>query len=193
MPKLKKKWNEITESTGGFADIEPGAYMLVITGFKPFESNEFVSLQWDVAEGPAKGTYAQSQYPPSDVISWKETALGMLKHKLHVLADCNPGFQPTVAFENDRWQDFVGKKFYAVVRRRLYTAGPNSKTPGADRTSIEVARWLKPDEYRDQSWPESLLADRDQRTKDQQPQQTVAQVPSDFGGSTDVYDEDVPF
>ena len=54
MPKLKKKWNEITESTGGFADIEPGAYRLVITGFKPFESNEFVSLQWDVAEGPAK-------------------------------------------------------------------------------------------------------------------------------------------
>ena len=192
MPKMRDKLRGVKESAGGFNDIEPGAYELVITGFKSFESNEFVSFQWDVADGPHKGAYAQSQYPPSDVMSWKETALGMLKHKLHVLADCNQGFQPTVAFENDRWQEFVGKRFYAVVRRRLYTAGPNSKTPGADKTAVEVARWLKPEEYRDGSWPQSLLEDRDQRDKTAKaaPQ---AQVPTDFGQVTGVYDEDVPF
>lgn len=192
MPKLKKKWNEITESTGGFADIEPGAYMLVITGFKPFESNEFVSLQWDVAEGPAKGTYAQSQYPPSDVISWKETALGMLKHKLHVLAESNAGFQPTVAFDSDDWQAFVGKSFGAVVRKRLYTAGPRSKNPGADRESIEVAAWLMPDDLAAGKFSENLLKPRD--TREKQPQQ-AASVPDTYQPATtpDLYEEDIPF
>lgn len=192
MPKLKKKWNEIEESTGGFSDIEPGAYVLTVTGMEPHESQEYVRLYWDVADGPHKGAYAQSQYPPSDVLSWKESAYGMLKHKLHALAEANTGFQPTVAFESDDWNQFRGKRLYAVVRRRLYTAGPNSKTPGADRTAIEIARWLKPDEYESGSWPKSLLEDRDQRDKSSQ-QAQVAQVPTDFGQVTGVYDEDVPF
>ena len=192
MPKLKKKWNEIEESTGGFSDIEPGAYILTVTGMEPHESQEYVRLYWDVADGPHKGAYAQSQYPPSDVLSWKESAYGMLKHKLHALAEANTGFQPTVAFESDDWNQFRGKRFYAVVRRRLYTAGPNSKTPGADRTAIEIARWLKPDEYESGSWPKSLLEDRDQRDKSSQ-QSQVAQVPTGFGQVTGVYDEDVPF
>ena len=192
MPKLKKKWNEIEESTGGFSDIEPGAYVLTVTGMDPHESQEYVRLYWDVADGPHKGAYAQSQYPPSDVLSWKESAYGMLKHKLHALAEANTGFQPTVAFESDDWNQFRGKRFYAVVRRRLYTAGPNSKNPGADRTAIEIARWLKPDEYESGSWPKSLLEDRDQRDKSSQ-QSQVAQVPTGFGQVTGVYDEDVPF
>ncbi len=192
MPKLKKKWNEIEESTGGFSDIEPGAYVLTVTGMDPHEPQEYVRLYWDVADGPHKGAYSQSQYPPSDVLSWKESAYGMLKHKLHALAEANTGFQPTVAFESDDWNQFRGKRFYAVVRRRLYTAGPNSKTPGADRTAIEIARWLKPDEYESGSWPKSLLEDRDQRDKSSQ-QSQVAQVPTDFGQVTGVYDEDVPF
>lgn len=192
MPKLKKKWNEIEESTGGFSDIEPGAYVLTVTGMEPHESQEYVRLYWDVADGLHKSAYAQSQYPPSDVLSWKESAYGMLKHKLHALAEANTGFQPTVAFESDDWNQFRGKRFYAVVRRRLYTAGPNSKNPGADRTAIEIARWLKPDEYESGSWPKSLLEDRDQRDKSSQ-QSQVAQVPTDFGQVTGVYDEDVPF
>ena len=195
MPKLKKKWNEISESTGGFSDIEPGAYALVITGYEPHEDREYVRFTWDVADGPSKGAYAQSSFPPSDVMSWKESAYGMLKHKLHVLAESNVGFKPTVAFESDDWPQFVGKRFYAVVRRRLYTAGPNSRTPGADKTAIEVARWLKPDEYDGRSWPDSLLADRDQRDQAAQApaQRQVAQVPASFDQSPDLYGEDVPF
>jgi hypothetical protein len=192
MPKLKKKWSEIEESAGGFSDIEPGAYVLVITGYDVNEHQQFVSMKWDVAEGPAKGTYAKSQYPPADVLSWKETAYNMLKHKLHVLAESNAGFQPTVAFENDQWGEFVGKRFYAVVRRRLYTAGPNSKTPGADRTAIEVARWLMPEEFEEHDWPESLTKDRDQRDKSAQ-QQAQAPVMAPPAQQVAMYDEDVPF
>lgn len=205
MPKMRDKLRGVQESAGGFADIEPGAYKLVITKAEPMDSQQYVRLYWDVADGPHKGAYAQSQYPPSDVMSWKESAAGMLKMKLHRLAQCNPRtlhaltdaageFEGLQEFEDDDWAAFRGKYFAAVVRRRVYTAGPNSKTPGADRYAIEVARWLTPEEYRDGSWPQSLLEDRDQRDRSQTAQAAPqAQVPTDFGQVTGVYDEDVPF
>jgi hypothetical protein len=118
----------------------------------------------------------------------------MLKHKLHRLADWNGGFQPTVAFDNDRWQQFEGKRFGAVVRRRLYTAGPNSKNPGADRTAIEVAAWLAPDEYEGGTWSQSLLRDRDQRTHDVARASVENSMPTPpMEAVTAVYDEDIPF
>ncbi len=194
MPKLKKSWKDIEETSGGFADIEPGSYILTITKVEPHERQEYARVYWDVADGPSKGNYAQSNFPPSDILSWKETAQGMLKHKLHRLADWNQGFQPTVAFDNDQWELFVGKRFGAVVRRRLYTAGPNSKNPGADRTAIEVAAWLKPDEYEGGTWNKSLLKDRDQRDGGAvAQQQPTAPTPPSMNAAADLYDEDVPF
>ena len=188
---------------GGFADIEPGAYKLVITKVEPKVAQQYVRIYWDVAEGPHKGAYAQSQYPPSDVLSWKDTAYGMLKMKLHRIWECNPQrlhktddadgrFLMVDEFEAENFDALVGCRFGAVVRRRLYTAGPNSKTPGADRTAIEVARYLSPQEFADGDWPKSLLEDRDQRDKSQA-QPAVAQVPAGFGQVEGVYDEDVPF
>ena len=215
MPKLKKAWKDINESAGGFSDIEPGAYILTITKVEPHDGQEYARIYWDVAEGPRKGAYAQSQYPPSDVMSWKETALGMLKGKLHRIYQCNPQrlhatndsegkFLMVDEFDAGNFNALVGCRFGAVVRRRLYTAGPNSKTPGADRVQMEVARYLTPEEFQSGDWPETLLADRDQRDKDAQPQQPsigggqvvgqqVAQVPATFNAGDALYSEDVPF
>ena len=193
MPKVNL--NDVQESTGGFADIEPGAYVLVITKMEPVPDKEFVRIFWDVAEGPSKGAYAQSQYPPSDVMSWKESALGFTKHKLHVIADSNSATQEAVeqAFQMDDWNRFVGKRFGAVVRRRLYTAGPNSKTPGADKTSVEVAAWMTPAELAEDKWSKTLLNDRDQRTKQDAQPQAPAAVPESFGSSDEFASEDIPF
>jgi hypothetical protein len=190
MPKMN--WSAIEESTGGFADIEPGAYTLVVTKVEPHERQQYVRLCWDVAEGERKGAYAQSQYPPSDVLSWKDAALGMLKHKLHVLADHNPGFQSSVAFDNDDWQAFVGKRFGAVVRRRLYTAGPNSKSPGADRHQMEIAAYLSPDDLAANKFNRNLLEDRDQRDPQAKAAAEQRQM-LDAGASAEIADEDIPF
>lgn len=204
---LMAKLQGVQESAGGFADIEPGAYKLVVTKVEPVEHKEYVRIYWDVADGPHKGAYANAGFPPSDVLSWKETALGMLKMKLHRLYECNPQrlhatndaegkFLMVNEFDAGEFNALVGCRFGAVVRRRLYTAGPNSKTPGADRTQMEIARYLTPDEFKAGDWPESLLEDRDQRDKAaaQKPQQpSVVQAPQGFGEVTGVYDEDVPF
>lgn len=195
MPKLNTLWNNIQESTGTFADIEPGGYVLVITKVEPKEQQQYVRFYWDVAEGPSKGAYAQSQWPPSDIISWKDSVLGILKHKMHVLADSNPNFQPTVAFDNDNWQEFVGKRFGAVVRKRLYTAGPNSKTPGADKETVEVAGWFTPEQIAAHEYSDALLKPRDQREQGGGSAQGVATVPQSFNAmpQEDVYSEDIPF
>lgn len=195
MPKLNTLWNSIQESTGTFSDIEPGGYTLVITKVEPVERQQYARFYWDVAEGENKGAYAQSQWPPSDVVSWKDSVLGILKHKMHVLADSNPGFQPTVEFDNDNWQAFVGKKFGAVVRKRLYTAGPNSKNPGADREAVEIAAWLTPEQVANHDYSDSLLRPRDQR--EQHPitaGPSVTSVPQTFQPAPqDVYSDDIPF
>lgn len=189
----------VQESVGGFADIEPGAYVLKVTKMEPVPDRQFVRVYWDVAEGPSAGAYAQSQWPPSDVMSWKPDALGFTKHKLHVIADSNGAPQQAVeqAFQMDDWKRFVGKRFGAVVRRRLYTAGPNSKTPGADKTAVEIAAWMTPAELAEGKWSKGLLDDRDQRDRSAQAKPAtapaVAQVPQGFGEVTGVYDEDVPF
>lgn len=194
--------SNVQESTGTFADIEPGAYTLVITKAEPHPEDEYVRMYWDVADGPHKGAYAQSQYPPSDILSWKQNALGFTKHKLHVIADSNGATQQQVeqAFQMDDWKRFVGKKFGAIVRRRIYTAGPNSKTPGADKYAIEVSAWLAPAEIAEGKWSKSLLNDRDQRDKSQaaqtKPQTQVATAPADFAvdsANADLYAEDIPF
>lgn len=211
---LMDKLMGVQESAGGgFSDVEPGAYKLVITKVEPHADRQFVRLYWDVAEGERKGAYAKSEWPPSDVISWKDTALGTLKYKTHRIYECNRqrlhattdadgAFVGLDEFAQaaDGATTFgflVGCRFGAVVRRRLYTAGPNSKAPGADRTQMEVARYLSPQEFADRDWPESLLDDRDDRdatTRAPQPAQAVVQVPQDFAQQVDgVYDEDVPF
>lgn len=212
---LMAKLAGVQESTGGFSDIEPGAYKLVITKVEPNVAQEYVRIYWDVADGPRKGAYANAGFPPSDVLSWKETALGMLKGKLHRIYQCNPQrlhatndsegkFLMVNEFDAGDFNALVGCRFGAVVRRRLYTAGPKSKTPGADRVQMEVARYLTPEEFQSGDWPESLLADHDQRDKDAQPQQPsigggqvvgqqVAQVPATFNAGDALYSEDVPF
>lgn len=192
MPKMD--WNNVEESkgNGGGFDIEPGAYTLVITKAEAHPDREYVRLYWDVAEGEQKGKYEDSQYPPSDIMSWKQTALGITKRKLHMLAEFNEGFKPSVAFDNDNWDAFVGKKFGAVVRNRLYTAGPNSKNPGADRKAVEVAAYIDPDELRDGTWSKKLMEPRDQR--DPQAKAAAEQREMlDAAAATDIADEDIPF
>lgn len=209
MPKLSdiagemKKWSDIDEMSGaGFSDIEPGTYELVITDCEAHDEDEYFQISWDVASGECKGNYGSSQYPPTTRIYWKQKALGFLKHRLHVLADWNPGFKSTVAFETDRWDEFKGKRFGAVVRRRLYTAGPNSNDPGADRTSMEIATWLNPEDFKAGNFSQSLLKDNDQRDadaahRDRQGSKPslndVVEVSGTYGQEVEIADDDIPF
>lgn len=148
--------SNVTESDGARSfDIEPGAYVLFVTRVEVPEGRDYAFFEWDVAEGPDAMHYANANFQPRDVVSWSERALPMLKHKLHVLADSNPGFDAEGAFYRDQWEQFSGKQFGAVIRKRLYTYN------GQDREAVEVGRWITPADVEAGRW--QPMAPRDQR------------------------------
>lgn len=152
----------VTESTGTFATLTPGGYVCRITSVEMAPDKQLWWVCWDVAEGADKDTFAGSNFPPRDCWSYKESALGMIKHKLHVLTDSNPGFDADAAYKPDESgldhpERFVGKLFGAVVRERLYT-----RRDGTDGTGIEVGAWVSVDDIRSGSF--QPLKARDCRT-----------------------------
>lgn len=188
MPNIN--WDDVTESSGGGASVLPsGAYKCVIT------SAEFVKTKkgaaallvlWDVADGEHKGHFSDSffdnkPFRHNDYLMLEGKALGVTKHKLHVLADANPGFKPTVAIGQDQAQPFVGKTCYLLLQERKYTYN------GRDQSEVNVVRWLSPDAYSDGDYkvPETL----DER----EAQAAPAAVHAPSAPVTDVADDDIPF
>lgn len=182
MPKIN--WGNVDESTGdgGFRTPEPGGYVCRIITIEPHDDRQYVMAYWDIAEGEYKGCYADSQWPPRDVMSYKPTALPITKHKLHVLTDANPGFDAQAAFDTDNWAAFAGKVFGAVLRKTMYT-----KRDGSDGEGIEVGTWKRPDEIRAGAW--KPMAPRD--TRERKPEPKPAQ--SSYDSAASVYDDDLPW
>ena len=168
----------VQESTGEYEMPSPGGYVLKITRMEPHPEKKYVFVGWDIAEGPMADHYKDSQWPPNDVMSYTENALGILKHKLHVLADDNPGFDAERAFNDDEWDAFRGKVFGAVLRLRLYTG-----KDGSDRTGIEIGRWYRTQEIRGGEF--KPMPPRDTRDKTTP---TVPQPPR-----IELADDDIPF
>ena len=143
MPEIN--WGDVEEAAGGeYRTPEPGGYVCRITHMEHVPEKEYYKVYWDVVDGEYAGCYEGSQYPPVEYMSYKQSALGYTKKRLHVLADSNPGFKPTVAFNGGDANAFVGKVFGAVLRKRLYT---NERT-GRDGEGIEIGTWKTPDEIR---------------------------------------------
>lgn len=193
MPRIN--FANVNESTGERATIEPGGYVLRVIGVETVPGRDYVRLKWDVAEGPMAGTYAASDWPPADVLSWKPTAQGMTKHKLKVLAEANPDrlhvlvdptsheFATVAEFDSDDWDAFVGCVFGAVVRKRLYTYN------GQDREAVEVGAFKSPQDIRDGNWKPMPPRDQRETHHDQSvpPQARAAQAKAAMA------DDDIPF
>lgn len=183
MPKVD--FSKVEESSGnGFQQLPEGAYIMRIERIEPHENEQYIFVEWDVASGEWADWARGSNFPPRDVISWKnDKALSMAKHKLHILTDDNPGFEAETAFYNDDWRAFEGKVFGGVIRKRLYT-----KKDGTDGEGIEIGTWKRVSEVKAGDWKPMRPRDsRDYKAKVDLP------VEQPKPGTTDVYDEDIPF
>lgn len=114
--------SNVTPSTGdGFAVVPEGAYVMVVTGVKDVESKMYLEVTFDIAEGDYAGYYndewgASHPWAHAVRVSYKDAALGMLKHRLNVLTASNPGFDAeamlTAANETPQLLGmFVGRAF----------------------------------------------------------------------------------
>ena len=139
MPKLDPtEWEAANESTAGgdFKAMTPGVYMCEIKGVQTewdtrdghvtSDERQCVRVLLDVAEGEFAGElsrpfFADKEYARLVYMSWKPTALGMLKHTFKALDEANPGFDSKAAFEADKWTMFVGKRCLVQFNGREYT------------------------------------------------------------------------
>lgn len=164
MPKINRDEFMSTDAKvgggGGFEQMLPGIYELKIAAIrtewdtKQGHTNgmdkQCVKIVWDVASGDFADKYSEAYFvdwdgkPLADkdfmhscFMSWKNMAY--FKHNIEVLNACNPNFDALAAFEADRWDMFIGRKFYAVVNGEVKL---NAK--GYDQWSYDIGAWLTP-------------------------------------------------
>lgn len=115
-------------STGeGFRKLPAGGYVCKIVDVIHEPDRERVWMVIDIAEGEYKGYYADTygiEHPNAHrlLLSYKQTALGMLKGRLQVIDACNPGFDSASAFEAEKWEMFHGRVIGMVVGEQQYTS-----------------------------------------------------------------------
>lgn len=108
-------WNNIQASSdGGFEALPAGGYVAKIVDMVDNESREYVKLVWDIAEGKYAGHYDDAwgkahPYAHHMFLSYKDTALGMLKGRLEAIQKSNPGFDPFAAWDAGRLDIFKGR------------------------------------------------------------------------------------
>lgn len=110
---------------GDFPTLAPGAYVCQITDVEDFESKEYLRVLVDIMLGEHEGYFAGDFYKDkpwahSIMLSYKESALGMLKGRLETISACNTGFDAVAAIEGGRYDMLKGKVVGVVFREEEY-------------------------------------------------------------------------
>lgn len=184
-------WGSVEEKRvgGGIQTLPSGAYKCAITRAEYVTTKRGESalmVVWDVADGEHKGHFSDKffdgkDFRHNDYLMLEGKGLGIAKHKLHALADSNPGFTPSACIEQDQSQPFDGKTVYLLLQERKYTYN------GRDQSEVNVVDWLSPEEYRagDFKVPDTI----DERVASASP----APVAAPPAPPIELADEDLPF
>ena len=108
-------WNNVQASSDGdFTPLPAGGYVVRITEMIDNPDREYCEVVYDIAEGEHAGRYSDEwgkthPYAHHFFMSYKETALGMLKGRLDAIAASNPGFDPFAAWDAGRTDMFTNR------------------------------------------------------------------------------------
>lgn len=161
--------NNITESTEGeFARIKPGAYPCAIMAVEDVPDKEYLRVLVDIVAGEYKDYFSDDFYKDkpfahSMIFSYKESALGMLKGRLHVISDCNPGFDAESAIFAGKEQMLVGKAVGVVfVEEEYYDQRDDEFKVGSARPS-RLCRLTEMDEEKNRNPKTRMMNDKQKR------------------------------
>jgi hypothetical protein len=127
-------WDNIQASTdGGGTRLPAGPYVARIVNAVDNEPREYVEVVFDIAEGPHAGYYSDDwgkahPYAHHFFMSYKESALGMLKGRLEAIAASNPGFDPFAAWDAGRLGIFVNRLVGINLQEEEYERDGEVKT-----------------------------------------------------------------
>ena len=131
----KQNWDAIEEARD-FDFPKPDGYIAVICNVEDYEDKEYLSIEWDFADGPYHGangdTYDRAGFWPTKLLrSYKPKALGFFKAFKTCLEVSNPRY----VFREDRLDDMVGKRLGVVLGEEEYR-----KNDGGTGTRLYVAQ-----------------------------------------------------
>lgn len=133
---------------GDFPRLEPGAYACAIMEVEDFPTREYLRALVDIVQGEhanyfSDDFYRDKPYAHSIIMSYKESAMPMLKGRLHVISDCNPGFDAEAALNAGKEQMLTGKAVGVVFREEEFF---NRKTGEFEMGSPRPDRLCRLDE-----------------------------------------------
>lgn len=184
-------------SEGGFARLKPGAYACAITDVEDIPDKSYMWVRVDIVDGEFANFFADEFYRDKPFahrlcFSYKDSALGMLKQRLHVITDCNPGFDAEAAIAAGSEQLLVGKAVGVVFREEEYL---NRKTGEFEMGSPRPDRVCRLDELdldRNANPKPRMLTDQQKREALERAgirQTGMGEVAS----ASDAYDGEIPF
>ena len=143
-------WNNINAtSDSGFTPLPASPYVARLVELKDNENKEYVEAIFDIAEGEHAGYYSDEwgkahPYAHHFFMSYKDSALGMLKGRLDAIAKSNPGFDPEAAWNAGRLDMFVGRLVGINLQEEEYERGD-----GETGTRLNVCQVVNAQDVRD--------------------------------------------
>lgn len=143
-------WNSITPEVEGMrSKLQPGGYVVKITGVINDAKKEYLKIVYDIAEGPEAGRYSDDwgQNPDNDYAhsffrSYKEKALGMFKGFVKTVEDSNPGY--TWDWHEER---LAGKLLGIVLGLEEYMSNRGEIATRLTVRSVTTADKIRAGEY----------------------------------------------
>lgn len=140
------------KAIGDFVQLKPGPYTCIITSVQDDPKKEYLIVLLDIAAGEHNGYFSDSFYADKDFahrlfFSYKDSNLGMFKHNMHVITDCNPGFDAEAAIAAGNEQMLVGKAVGCVFRAEEYY---DKKTDAFKLGSPRPDRLIRPADFEDE-------------------------------------------
>jgi len=173
-------WNSIkSTSDSGFTPLPAGPYVARITGMTDNPAKEYVEVVYDIAEGEHAGYYSDEwgkshPYAHHFFLSYKESALGMLKGRLEAIQASNPGFDPFAAWDAGRVDIFTGRLVGINLQEEEY-----ERSDGDVGTRMNVCQIVDAQRVRD-----GLVKPRDKKLLGGRPKPKTA---------APVWDGEIPF
>lgn len=128
-------WGSVQASTDGgdFKRPAPGGYVARLVSLEDNDAKQYVEAVFDIAEGEFANYYSDDwgqahPYAHHFFMSYKDTALGMLKGRLEAIQASNPGFDPFAAWDAGRLDMFANRLVGINLQEEEYEYNGEVKT-----------------------------------------------------------------
>lgn len=148
--------------------LEPGAYPCRITSVTDVPDKEYLIVLVDIVAGKHADYFSDPFYKDKDFahrlyLTYKQDNLGMFKHNLHVITDCNPGFDAEAAIAGGNEKALENKAVGIVFREEEYWDKKVGEWAMGSARPDRMVRLTEMEEERNKSPKPRMLRDDEKR------------------------------